>query len=268
MFLIYFLVFTGVFTLFENIVVAIGALAVLLIVQMIGQWISAKKMVNTKAIGMMLLGFVLAGISFGVKEWRYYERGSQEQESEIGGKTSSYSLFAGEGIIQDIANQGKYILNYKGGEYLLYSSKEYAIGDQLRIVGNLQKNIKSEGCYVRICSGTFDVPLFSGSFDFTTWMKMKGWKGSIYETNAIRSTTQEVLEVGMLQKIKKSLQQQVIKAYGQNRVSGLILGMIIGDKSQIPESEYQYFIDSGLVHLIAVSGGNILMIVVFLQFVL
>ena len=48
----------------------------------------------------------------------------------------------------------------------------------------------------------------------------------------------------------------------------MILGMLIGDKSQIPESEYQNFIDSGLVHLVAVSGGNILMIVVFLQCIL
>jgi len=30
--------------------------------------------------------------------------------------------------------------------------------------------------------------------------------------------------------------------------------MLIGDKSEIPEMEYQQFIDSGLVHLIAVSG--------------
>ena len=48
----------------------------------------------------------------------------------------------------------------------------------------------------------------------------------------------------------------------------MILGRLIGDKSQIPESEYQNFIDSGLVHLVAVSGGNILMIVVFLQCIL
>jgi competence protein ComEC len=44
--------------------------------------------------------------------------------------------------------------------------------------------------------------------------------------------------------------------------------MLIGDKSQIPESDYQSFINSGLVHLVAVSGGNILMIVVFLQCIL
>jgi len=68
--------------------------------------------------------------------------------------------------------------------------------------------------------------------------------------------------------MKKSIQERVVEAYGKNRVSGLILGMLIGDRSQIPESEYQSFIDSGLVHLVAVSGGNILMIVVFLQCVL
>ncbi len=44
--------------------------------------------------------------------------------------------------------------------------------------------------------------------------------------------------------------------------------MVIGDKSQIPQSEYQGFIDSGLVHLVAVSGGNILMLVVFLHMLL
>ncbi|MEI6672485.1 MAG: ComEC/Rec2 family competence protein [bacterium] len=60
----------------------------------------------------------------------------------------------------------------------------------------------------------------------------------------------------------------MINIYGKNKISGLILGMVIGDKSQIPESAYKSFINSGLVHLVAVSGGNILMIIVFLQFIL
>jgi len=54
--------------------------------------------------------------------------------------------------------------------------------------------------------------------------------------------------------MKKSIQEKVIEAYGENKISGLVLGMLIGDKSQIPEREYQQFVDSGLVHLIAVSG--------------
>ena len=50
--------------------------------------------------------------------------------------------------------------------------------------------------------------------------------------------------IGWIQSIKKSIQEQIISAYGKNKVSGLILGMVIGDKSQIPQSEYQSFIDS------------------------
>lgn len=73
---------------------------------------------------------------------------------------------------------------------------------------------------------------------------------------------------GFIKSAKKAIQERTIAAYGENKISGLVLGMLIGDKSQIPEEEYQQFIDSGLVHLVAVSGGNILMIVVFLQFAL
>ena len=44
--------------------------------------------------------------------------------------------------------------------------------------------------------------------------------------------------------------------------------MLIGDKSQLSNSQYQQFVDSGIVHIIAVSGGNLVMIVVFLSAVL
>ncbi len=39
--------------------------------------------------------------------------------------------------------------------------------------------------------------------------------------------------------------------------------MTIGDRSLIDKERYQQFIDSGLVHLIAVSGGNIAIVVLF-----
>ena len=42
-----------------------------------------------------------------------------------------------------------------------------------------------------------------------------------------------------------------------------MLGMTIGDRSQIEQSRYDQFISSGLVHLIAVSGGNIAIVVLF-----
>jgi len=54
--------------------------------------------------------------------------------------------------------------------------------------------------------------------------------------------------------MKRGLQERIIQTYGENRISGLILGMLIGDRSKIPATEYQSFINSGLVHIVAVSG--------------
>ena len=77
--------------------------------------------------------FILAGAAFGIKERRYYSW------NEDYGKT-----FIGTGVIVDISSQGKYIFEIEKKEYLLYAEKDYAIGDQLRLVGNIQNNIHSD----------------------------------------------------------------------------------------------------------------------------
>ena len=56
--------------------------------------------------------------------------------------------------------------------------------------------------------------------------------------------------------------------FGENQYAGLLLGLLIGDKSLIPTEAYDRFVDSGLVHIIAVSGGNIAMVVILLSFLL
>jgi len=61
---------------------------------------------------------------------------------------------------------------------------------------------------------------------------------------------------------------RVREKYGTTVIAGLIGGMTIGDKSLFTPEWYQQFVDSGLVHLIAVSGGNIALVVLFLGLVL
>jgi competence protein ComEC len=68
--------------------------------------------------------------------------------------------------------------------------------------------------------------------------------------------------------IKRLLQAKIISTYWESRNAWLILWMLIWDKSQIPKPDYQKFIDSWLVHLIAVSGWNIIMLTIFLSFIL
>ncbi len=290
MFFVYFLVFILVFTVFENVLFA-GIFLVLVIIWLtIYQLISGKKILSRQMLLSLFGACVLAGLAFGIKERRYYwNMETLDRRESCEGKNGNMENkrnFVGSGIISDISSQGKYVFEIKNNEYLLYSEKEYRIGDQIWLVGNFIPSASSqiEGWkYWKISSGTFAVPLFSWAFDYPKWLKMKGRKGTIYEKNSIKNGKMEKGKYGfrlqsgtpewgnwvwIIQSMKKSIQEKVIDAYGKNKISGLVLGMLIGDKSQIPEKEYEQFVDSGLVHLIAVSGWNILMIVVFLQCIL
>ena len=255
MFLLFFLIFVLIFTTFENILFASIILICIFIWLLIYQFISKKKILGKKLIRSLVGWFLLAGIVFWIKEYKYYW-GMQEWQ-----KTVIWTW-----IVSDISSQGKYIFTYGNADYVLYSNREYTIGDQIRIVGRMKENTKKNWLSYRIISTwIFDIPPFSGSFDFNKRMKMKWRKGTIYEDNSLIMSKNKAWRIKQL---KKWLQEKILQVYGKNRISGLILGMLIGDKSQIPESEYQDFINSGLVHLVAVSWGNVLMIVIFLQFFL
>lgn len=50
--------------------------------------------------------------------------------------------------------------------------------------------------------------------------------------------------------------------------AAIMLGILLGDRSLLDSNDYQRMIDSGFIHLIAVSGGNIAFLVIVLQLIL
>jgi competence protein ComEC len=72
----------------------------------------------------------------------------------------------------------------------------------------------------------------------------------------------------MIASVRESFFQHTIQKFGNDIEAGLILGMTIGDRSMIVKERYDQFISSGLVHLIAVSGGNIAIVVLFVGMML
>jgi len=72
MFLIFFLVFTFIFTVFENVALAGIFLVLVCILLGICQLISSKKILSRQILLSLFAAFLVAGIAFGVKEWRYY----------------------------------------------------------------------------------------------------------------------------------------------------------------------------------------------------
>jgi hypothetical protein len=120
------------------------------------QRISKKKVLSKKILIVVLGSCLLGGIVFGIKERRYYSTDeiiNIFKSSTLKGAPSfkikeelnkKQEKIMWTGNISDISAQGKYIFEYNNNEYLLYSKKQYAIGDTIRLMGNLQKNIHSE----------------------------------------------------------------------------------------------------------------------------
>lgn len=79
MFLLFFLIFILVFTIFENIALASISLALAVIVLIIYQSVSGKKILGKSAFITVSGAFILAGCAFVVKERKYYGTSYLEQ---------------------------------------------------------------------------------------------------------------------------------------------------------------------------------------------
>jgi len=174
-------------------------------------------------------------------------------------KTDNFPLSTG--IISEVLWSGKYLYKSQSQDYLLYSTKVYKPEDQIRLVA--RNSIKPENIQP-LASIKLEAVFYSG-FNWQKRSKMKWYSNILYETNSILTHT---WTTKWFVKVRYWLQQKIQETYTNNRTAWLVLGILIWDKSKFTKSEYQLFIDSGLVHLIAVSGWNIVMLVTFLTAIL
>ena len=241
MFIIFFAIFVFIFTVRENISLGVIMLWIIFLGIICYRRIAHKKV--KRYFLFILLAFTLSLWSF--------LRNTYSSPSNIHQSKS----FIWTGIIQDVSTAWKYIFTTSTASYVLQSKQEHQIGEELFLVGR-----RSSWVY----SWSQEDQSFL-AFDYVKWLKMKWLQWLIYETNSSVIHTNQAWRISQT---KKSLQQKVISLYGKNKVSWLILGMLIGDRSLIPSDDYKWFINSGLVHLIAVSWWNLVMITIFLWLVL
>lgn len=237
MFITTFAIFIFLLTVFEKIYLAVIALWIILIVTFC--WWRRTHRAVSKKILLIALAFILGLWSY---IWKNYTVGDEPLKN---------IPFMWTWYIQDTYTEWKYIFTDQNFSYVLQSKKTYEIGDEIFLLGRTSSWVFSWSASDQ----------WFLAFNYPKRLKMKWWKWVIYETNSskIQSTNP-----WRIKQTKKMLQQKIISSYGKNKISWLLLWMLIGDRSQIPKDDYQWFISSWLVHIIAVSGGNIVMIVVFL----
>lgn len=108
-----------------------------------------------------------------------------------------------------------------------------------------------------------------GEFDYDRYLKSKGITGLFisYDTDSVKIlNTDDNIFKTLLFSIRKSIDNRIHKLH-QPQTAGLLRGLLLADRSEISYETKNEFINSGVVHILAVSGlhvGYILFIFIFM----
>lgn len=102
-------------------------------------------------------------------------------------------------------------------------------------------------------------------FNYDGRLYMQNIDATVYDNNV---TIHEHTDLWFFVQVRNMIFHTITEKFGTTIQAWLILGMTIWDRSLISQERYDQFVDSGLVHLIAVSGGNIAIVTIFFSFAL
>lgn len=101
-------------------------------------------------------------------------------------------------------------------------------------------------------------------YDMRLWTKWYIW--DLYIKNTIVLDHKET--IWYITYMRQYIKSRIQEVYWNVSHQALLNGMLTWDISRMTKKEYQWYIDSNLVHLVAVSGGNIVMLVIMLHYIL
>ena len=205
-----------------------------------------NKYINKKAILLMsasILVFIIYVQIIGSQYENYYRY--SEKKIEI------------NAIVVSDAKQGDYYKSYEiktnNKKFILYTKQDLKYGTLIKIKGNF---IKPEGA--RNYKG----------FNYEQYLKSKKIYGSI------KSEEIEIIEnnkINIIQKngqtVRNKIKETAIAVLPQN-IQGLLVGILIGDRTNISEELTQDFSKSSLTHILAISGSHISYIILGVTYIL
>ncbi|UCD62783.1 MAG: ComEC/Rec2 family competence protein [Candidatus Zixiibacteriota bacterium] len=111
---------------------------------------------------------------------------------------------------------------------------------------------------------------FSSTFDYQRCLSLKGVFGIVYlptllDVRVDRANRYAVIPVvdGLRRAMRTAMYDDLSPAG-----AALAAGFLIGETRDIPTNVYRHFRDSGTLHLLAVSGSNVALVILFLAFIL
>ena len=239
-----------------------------------------------------LLRWIIANIlAIIIISWHLYRKNPEYFQQFIWIKNIEYTaperkIFNDFVRISDTQKYHRYYVETQDWKtYALNSENDYHIWDILFLSAS-QKDLDFSNIFSLSWNAIFTKEFRNYDFNYDKWLFMKWVDGSMYEKVSFKADCEEknwILDcskstmewksphfepLGKIDKIRAWMQNTVISIFWENKYSWLLLGLFIGDKSMIPSDNYDTFVDSWLVHIIAVSGGNIAMVLILLSFLL
>ncbi len=175
--------------------------------------------------------------------------------------TQQPTTYIWTGQIVDLQREGRYTIETPTGQYLLSSSKRLALGDIVWISWRITyaKQLSIEKKFKNFLPSL--PAIFTWWFDYPQRMMMKWVRGDILSSKLTTIEWDTKLPRNLA--FRKEILVFIEHTFWTTRAGWLFQWMLIGDRSWIPKTQYQQFISSGLVHIVAVSGSNILYVVLF-----
>lgn len=179
-------------------------------------------------------------------------------------------------IIQDKLKFWKYLIQDDFDNYFMWIKlwTWYNIWDKVKIYGMLYPTkLPYKNFYdwwkKQFMSFNIDFSPIKDIFKFkySKYLEMKGIAWVIYSKKTIKIWKEKL---SYSQKIRKWIVDRTNKLYKNydDKYKALSLGLLIWDKTFLTKSLYDEFIKSGLVHIIVVSGWNIMFLIIFLSIIL
>lgn len=207
------------------------------------------KLVINKKVTILLLIFIIAGFIH-IKFLKYdYEKIyiSLENVNIVGTIVSSKKE---KQYINEYKIETEKINNIKLKKkfILLTKNKEIEYGNKIKLEGTYIKPSKSRN--------------YRG-FDYSNYLKTENIYGTIEQNGKIELIKEKNINYLFinLYKVKNKIIKNINNKFPEE-TRGVVLGILLGDKSSIEEDVRQNFADSSLSHILAVSGTHISYVII------
>lgn len=105
-----------------------------------------------------------------------------------------------------------------------------------------------------------------GSFDYSRYLQLQGLFGIVYLPTVLEVRVNRSSRFGLIGLVDK-FRNAINGSFKRNlspTSAALASGILIGETREIPDEIYRRFRDSGTLHLLAVSGSNVALIILFM----